>query len=133
GVLAFCVMAAFARGVAFGAGRGGQATPLPPVQAMMAGGRTSTRSGWSFRSVLGMSQVAAAVILLCGAGLLLRSLVALGRVDSGSRTSEVLTMTISLPFVRANAPAGMRYVTPESQLQFYEAVEREVRSIAVVR
>jgi putative ABC transport system permease protein len=132
-VLGFCVVAAFTLALAFSAVPAWQATHLPPVQAMTAGGRTSTRSRWSFRSVLAMSQVAAAVILLCGAGLLLRSLVALGRVDSGSRASEALTMTISLPFVRPNAAPGMRYVTPESQLQFYEAVEREVRSIAGVR
>jgi putative ABC transport system permease protein len=100
---------------------------------MTTGGRTSTAGGSWFRNLLAMGQIAAAVILLCGAGLLLRSLVALGRVDSGSRADEVLTMTITLPFVRSNAPAGMRYVTPQSQLQFYEAAEREVRRIPGVR
>jgi putative ABC transport system permease protein len=132
-VLAFCAVAAFMLALAFSAVPAWQASHLPPVQAMTTGGRTSTRSGSWFRSVLAMSQIAAAVVLLCGAGLLLRSLFALGQVDSGSRASEVLTMTISLPFVRSNPPPGMRYVTPDSQLQFYEAVEREVRSVAGVR
>jgi putative ABC transport system permease protein len=131
-VLVFCVVAAFGLAFAFSAVPAWQATHLPPAQAI-AGGRTSTHGGSWFRSVLAMSQIAAAVILLCGAGLLLRSLVALGRVDSGSRASDVLTMTITLPFVRSNAPHGTRYVTPESQLRFYEAVEREVRSVAGVR
>jgi putative ABC transport system permease protein len=132
-VLAFCAAAAFILALAFSAVPAWQATHLPPVQAMTTGGRAATRRGSWFRSLLAMSQVAAAVILLCGAGLLLRSLFALGRVESGSRADEVLTMTVSLPFVRTNAPPGTRYVTPESQLQFYDDVEREVRGLPGVR
>jgi len=70
--------------------------------------------------------------LLCGAGLLLRSLIALGHADAGFRPSELLTMNVNLPFVRPNAPAGTPYATLDSRRNFYKAIEREVRSTAGV-
>jgi len=134
-VLAFCAAAAFGLALAFGAAPAWQAARLPPLQAMgtmSSGGRTSTGGGSKFRSALAMSQVAAAVVLLCGAGLLVRSLAALVRVDPGHHAGELLTMRISLPFVRPGTP-GRPYATNASRLQFYNAVEREVRSVPGVR
>jgi putative ABC transport system permease protein len=135
-VLAFCAAAAFGLAFAFGAFPAWQAARLPPLQALQAmtsGGRTSTGGGSTFRSVLAMSQVAAAVVMLCGAGLLLRSLVALAGVDPGHRASDVLTMTIGLPFVRPDAPPGTPYATIDARRQFYDAVEHGVRSVPGVR
>ena len=132
-VLAFCAAAGVGLALAFGAAPAWQAVRLPPLQAIASGGRTSTGGGSRFRSLLAMSQIAAAVVLLCGAGLLLRSLVALGRVDAGFRTSELLTMRVGLPFVRPDARAGTPYLTPDSRRNFYKAVEHEVRSVAGVR
>jgi putative ABC transport system permease protein len=97
-VLAFCAAAAFGLALAFGAFPAWQAARLPPLQAMMSGGRSSTRRGSTFRSVLAVGQVTAAVVLLCGAGLLLRSLDALMRVDAGYRPSDLLTMKTGVPF-----------------------------------
>jgi putative ABC transport system permease protein len=132
-VLTFCAAAAFALALAFSAVPAWQATRLPPLQAITAGGRTSTGSGSRFRSVLAISQIAAAVVLLCGAGLLMRSLVALTRVDSGSRAGELLTLTIRLPFLGPAVPDGTPYKSAESRLQFYDAVEREIRGAPGVR
>ena len=131
-VLAFCAAAAFGLALAFSAAPAWQTTRLPPLQAI-AGSRTSTRTGSRFRGVLAIGQIAAAVVLLCGAGLLVRSLVALTRVDSGSRAGEVLTVGIDLPFVSPTAADGTPYKSPESRRRFYEAVEREVRSVPGVR
>jgi putative ABC transport system permease protein len=132
-VLAFCAAAAFGLAFAFGAFPAWQAARLPPLQTMTSGGRTSTGGGSTFRNVLAMSQVAAAVVMLCGAGLLLRSLVALAGVDPGHRASDVLTMTIGLPFVRPEAPPGTPYATIDARRQFFDAVEREVSSLHGVR
>jgi putative ABC transport system permease protein len=132
-VLTFCAATAFGLALAFSAVPAWQAARLPPLQAMTAGGRTSTVSGSRFRSGLASIQIAASVVLLCGAGLLVRSLVALTRVDSGSRAGELLTIGIRLPFVGPNAPDGTPYKSLESRLRFYEAVEREVRAVPGVR
>jgi putative ABC transport system permease protein len=132
-VVAFCAAAAFGLAFAFGAFPAWQAARLPALQAMTTGGRTSTSGGSTLRNVLAMTQVAAAVVLLCGAGLLLRSLAALARVDAGYRATEELTMRVGLPFVRPNAAPGTPYATVDARRQFYDAVEREVRSVPAVR
>jgi putative ABC transport system permease protein len=132
-VLAFCAVAAVAVALLFGAAPAWQATRVSLLQAMASGGRSSTGSGSRFRTVLATAQVAAAVLLLCGAGLLLRTLDALGRVDPGYRSDEMLTMVVSVPFPNAAAPSASPYFTPESRRQFFDAVEQEVRRLPGVR
>jgi putative ABC transport system permease protein len=132
-VLTFCAITAVGLALAFGGVPAWHALRHPPMQAMTTGGRASTSSGSAFRNILATTQVAAAVVLLCGAGLLLRSLVALSHVDAGYHATEVLTMRIALPFVRPNAPPGKPYATVDARRQFYDAVEREVRSVPGVR
>ena len=58
--------------------------------------------------------MATAVVLLVGAGLLLRTLVAVETFDRGYRGEQVLTMMVD--------PLGSRYPTDESLLQFYDDV-----------
>jgi putative ABC transport system permease protein len=98
---------------------------------MSSGGRST--GGGSSSKRTGDEQIAAAGVLLCGAGLLVRSLAALVRVDPGHHAGELLTMRISLPFVRPGTPPGRPYATNASRLQFYNAVEREVRAVPGVR
>jgi putative ABC transport system permease protein len=71
--------------------------------------------------VLVGAEVATAVVLLAGAGLLLRTLVAVETFDRGYRATEVLTMLVD--------PLGSRYPTRESLLQFFDAVRRETAAI----
>ena len=69
---------------------------------MRTSGRTVTQS-LRVRQTLVVCQVALTVVLLCGAGLLVRTVVALHRVDNGFNKRDVLTMEIRLPPVRYNA------------------------------
>jgi putative ABC transport system permease protein len=131
-VVVFCAAAGVALALVFGAVPAWQALRHHPLQSIASGGRTVS-GGSRFRSLLVISEVAAAVVLLCGAGLLLRSLVALDHVDAGFRPSELLTMTVNLPFVRRDAAPGTPYATLEARRNFYRAIEREVRSTAGVR
>ena len=55
------------------------------------------------RQTLVVCQVALTVVLLCGAGLLVRTVVALNGADSGFDKRDVLTMEIRLPGARYNA------------------------------
>jgi putative ABC transport system permease protein len=129
-VLTFCAIAAMAVGLVFGAAPAWQTTRLSLTQAISAGGRTSTGGGSRSRTALATCQVAAAVLLLCGAGLLLRTLGALARVDPGYRTKEALTTMVSLPVAR---PGTSPYAAPEARASFYDTVEQEVRLVPGVR
>jgi putative ABC transport system permease protein len=61
-----------------------------------SGSRRQTR----FRQMLVVSQIALAVVLLVGAGLLLRSFQRLSHVDLGIRADSVLTFSVNLPVGR---------------------------------
>jgi putative ABC transport system permease protein len=69
--------------------------------------------------------VAVAVLLLVGAGLLLRTLMAVEHVDRGYRAEGVLTMLVD--------PLGDEYPSEDALLRFFEAVEREVAALPGVR
>src|SRR5262245_5556967 len=129
-VLVFCAATAFTLALAFGAAPAWQAASLPPLGGLMSAGRTATGRGARFRMLLATSQIAAAVVLLCGAGLLLRTLIALGDVDPGYRTQEALTTAVTLPVAR---PGTSPYAGPEARASFYDGVEREVRQLPGVQ
>jgi predicted permease len=64
------------------------------------------------RTALVMGQLALATVLLIGAGLLVRSLIQLQRIDLGYSTESTLTFEVGLP--------GTRYPTAESQDAFFD-------------
>jgi putative ABC transport system permease protein len=130
-VVIFCAVAAVAVGVLFGLVPAWQATKTSLLQAIASDSRSSTRRGGRVRNVLVAAEVAAAVVLLCGAGLLLRTLLVLDRFDPGYRADggRVLTLDFSLPVPRE----GTRYPTLQSLMQFYDDASRDVRAIPGVR
>ena len=83
------------------------------VGALRDGG-ASTSGGRSLRlrSVLVVAQVAVSVVLLVGAGLMVRSLIALQRVDPGFETERILTMKLDLNW--------SRYTTGDLVRQFHD-------------
>jgi putative ABC transport system permease protein len=123
-VAAFGLVAALVVGVVFGLVPAWQATSGSLLKTLATESRTAT-GGRRFRSVLVAGEVAAAVLLLCGAGLLLRTLLVLVTVDTGYRAdaSQVITLDFSLDD-GPNSP----YSTPESLVRFYTAVAREVEA-----
>jgi len=85
-------------------------------------GRTDTDStGDRARSILVVSEVALSLILLIGAGLLIRSLWRLRAIDPGFDPHGVLTMEISVP--------ADKFPTPARQIGFFEQVLRRVRAL----
>jgi putative ABC transport system permease protein len=80
-----------------------------------AGRGTSGGGRLWFRQAIVTAEIALAVILLVGAGLLIRSLLALTAVDPGFTTERLLTLRVSLP----ELPAG---AAPQSALAIAEQV-----------
>jgi putative ABC transport system permease protein len=122
-VMAFCAGTAFAIGLVFGVVPAWQSTGSSMMQTIATDSRTTTRGG-RFRHVLVVAEVAAAVLVLSGALLLLRTLVALQHMDAGYRAQDALTMLVNLPMPLANSPS--RYATPESLHRFYRALEEDL-------
>ena len=81
-----------------------------------AGGRRQ-----SLRRLLVVTEMALAVVLLVGAGLMIRSLAALQRIDVGFDPGRVLTLSVSLP--RA------AYDSPEKMIGFYGRLLARVRAL----
>ncbi|MQA91164.1 MAG: FtsX-like permease family protein [Gemmatimonas sp.] len=84
-------------------------------------GATADRRGGSVRGVLVVVELAFALVLLVGAGLLVRSFARLMAVDPGYRTENILTVDLSLP------PA--EYESDESVRAFYSNVRRRVAAL----
>ncbi|MGH9218409.1 MAG: ABC transporter permease [Vicinamibacterales bacterium] len=120
-VVAFCAAASLLVGVVFGLAPAFQATSFSSPEVMGSDSRTTTGGGGRLRNLFVVSQVATAVLLLFGAGLLLRTLIAVSSYDRGYRAESVLSMLVD--------PLGPTYPTPETLQQFYDQVEAEVRAV----
>ncbi len=84
-----------------------------------SGQRTTAGSARSrLRSGLVMAEVALAVVLVIGAGLLLRSFWNLMRVDAGFNRSRLVTFGLVLP--------GPAYAQPQSRVDFFSRLTREL-------
>jgi putative ABC transport system permease protein len=119
-VLAFCAIASLAVGLLFGLAPAWPATNMPLAQVIAAESRTASSRGGRTRTSLAMGQVATAVVLLFSAGLLLRTLANLDRVDRGYQAESVLTMLVD--------PVDSRYKNEAGLLQFYDTLEREIEA-----
>ena len=126
-VLAFSFGVAVLAGIAFGVAPAIQAT-RPDLEMMLresgrssSGSRRHTRA----RNVLVVCQVALALVLLIGAGLLLRTFERLRSVDLGVRTSHVMTFAVNLPMGR--------YADAEQRARFHRDFQARMAALPGVR
>ncbi len=94
------------------------------VQAILkegGGGRGGTRAGHGVRRTLVATQVTLAVLLVTGAGLMLRSVLNMYRVDTGFSTENILTFRLS--------PSSNKYDTQESTVAFYRELLEQMNSL----
>ena len=112
-VVAFAIAAALATGLTFGLVPALRATRRQLTDSSLAPGvRTFGGGRERLRAVLAVSEIALALVLLAGAGLMLRSFVLLRAVDSGFNTSNTLAVNLELP--------GSVYATPEKLRVFHQ-------------
>jgi len=84
-------------------------------------GRTPGVRGYRARSILVVAEVSLTVLLLTGAGLMLRTLWELRKVDPGFRTDRLLAMKITLP--------DTRYISRAHRAAFLDRAQESIRSL----
>ena len=130
-VLLFSIVLATATGLVFGLIPALGASRTDVVTTLRDGSRSATAGvgGMRIRRVLLVTQVALAMVLLVGAGLLIRTLAGLQSVPLGFEPRDVATTWVSV--------SGPRYQTREDLIDFWDALlerlarEPEIQAVAV--
>jgi putative ABC transport system permease protein len=119
-VVAFAVGLTLLSGLVFGLVPSLRAASQLPHEALKEGGRSGSRAGSRdrLRNVLVVGEIAVALVLLTGAGLLIRSAIALNRVDPGFDPQGVVAGRVSLPAVT--------YETPEQVTRAFQRIEERI-------
>jgi putative ABC transport system permease protein len=97
-ILAFTLGVSLLTGLIFGVVPAISASRPDLNRTLKEGGRESQTGGGRIRGALVIAEVAIAMVLLLGAGLLLKSFVQLQRVDAGFNPASALTFNLQLPF-----------------------------------
>lgn len=122
-VLAFTLFLSVVAGVLAGLLPSVRFTRADVNEALKQGqsrGSSDLRGGGT-RRLLVVSEVALSLVLLIGAGLMIRSLWELSKVQPGFDPHNVLTLTVPLPPNRYSSPAG--------QISFFQDVLRRIRAL----
>ena len=120
-VVAFTFGIALVAGIASGLAPALFATRAGSADAFRQHGASEAGGGQRLRRLLVSAQMALAIVLLAGAGLLIRSFVRLASVDLGFQPDRLLTFQIGLP--RA------KYNTAPRQAAFFDQLEERMRRI----
>jgi predicted permease len=126
-VVAFTLLLALGTGIVFGLFPVIALWRERPYEVLKEGGRGSggSRSARATRRVLVVVQMALAVTLLAGAGLLIRSFMRLQEASPGFNTDRVLSVRVDLP--------ENRYKEKPAIAQFYERTLAQVRALPGVK
>ena len=127
-VLAFTCLVAVGSALLAGIVPAWRLTRTDPGDALKRGlGRSAGASGERrVRDALVVCEVALAIVLLTGAGLLLRTLAQLRSVDAGFDPHNLLTTTVTLPALPPNVSPADRLATHRA---FVDEVLRRVRAV----
>jgi putative ABC transport system permease protein len=122
-VLIFSVLLSVVTGILFGLIPALQASAGNLHETLKEGGRGAAEGGHrgKLRSLLVVAEMAIALILMTGAGLLMQSFSRLMNVNPGFSSGNVMTFVLNLP--------ASRYAQPETQRQFYRQLDERVKSI----
>jgi putative ABC transport system permease protein len=107
GLAAF--MATAIAGILAGLAPAFQSSQTHVAEDLKNGGRPGSSARTRLRSALVIAEVAVALVLLIGAGLLLSSLLKLRAVDPGFRTSSLIAVELPVPQARYDTDAQRRF------------------------
>jgi len=121
-ILGFSFGLSLLTGMVFGLAPALQSSRLDLNEVLKEGGRTTSGGARQrLRSALVMSEIALAVVLLVGAGLMMKSLLRLLQTNVGFNPNNVLTMTVALP--------SSKYSEPTALLSFHQQLKERIQSL----
>ncbi len=126
-VLLFSIAITLATGVIFGLAPSWTAAKAALGDTLKESGVSTTTEGGRkrLRNALVVSEIALALVLLTGAGLLVRTFVELANIDLGIDPNHVVTMYVNLP--------EYKYKSPVQFATFYRDLMRNLQAIHGVR
>jgi putative ABC transport system permease protein len=120
-VLIYTLLISLAAGVLFGLAPAWQATRLDLNEALKQGGRSGSVRNSGLRRVFVVAEVALALMLLIGAGLMIRTMIRLQGLEIGFEPENVLTMRTSMP--------RQKYAELPKRAAFYQQVLERVKTL----
>jgi predicted permease len=132
-VLLFALLISLLTGLIFGlapAVHASRSNLLPGIRESSRGSGASVKTG-RFRDVLVISELALAVVLMVGAGLLLRTLRSLLEENPGFNPTQLVTANVNLPY--PGDPTKDPYHTLAKQIAFYRELKRRIDAIPGVK
>jgi putative ABC transport system permease protein len=125
-VIGFTTLVVVGASVFFGLAPALHATRVDLTSAVkQVGAGGAARPASRIRQGLVVAQLALSVVLLVGAGLMVRSLANLAKVDLGFRSDDVLTFQVALP--------NTRYAESSDRIQFFRRLMQELQARPQVR
>ncbi len=122
-VFVYLVAISVGTGLLFGLAPAIRLSRLDVNATLKDGGRGATSGGSakSLSNLLVMGEMALAVVLLTGAGLMIRSFLNVYNADLGVRTAHILTAAVRLP--------AARYPDAQAQIAFFDQLTARLKSI----
>ncbi|MFL6590973.1 MAG: ADOP family duplicated permease [Chthoniobacterales bacterium] len=124
-VLLFTFAISLLTGIAFGLVPALQASRADVNDALKEGARGSTGGRGALRNLFVVAEVSLALVLLIGAGLMIRSFMRLHQVKTGFESNRVLTMRVQLP--------GAKYKEDQQRLAFFKQAQERISSLPGVK
>jgi predicted permease len=130
-VLAFTFLVSLTTGIVFGLVPALRASRLDLNDVLREGGRSgSGSSAWGLghnqlRRLLISTEIALSLVLLIGAGLLIRSYQRITNANPGFDPTNVLSIRVALP--------GFKYKTPDEVISFYQRLEDRLKALPGVQ
>ena len=124
-VLVFSLLLCALTAILFGLAPAVEAARRQVHESLKEGVRGSSIGGGRLRAFLVIAEMATALVLIAGAGLLVESFQHLMRVNLGFSPQGVMTFPLTLP--------ASRYAQPELQTEFYRQLLERVRAVPEVR
>jgi len=121
-VFGFTAACSLLTGFVFGTAPALEASNPDLNETLKEGGRSGSGGGRGrLRSMLVVAEIALSLVLLVGAGLMMRSFISLQNVKAGINAEGVLTFKIGLP--------GAKYRQPETRVAFFQQLLDRVRAL----